>query len=89
MAIPLNQEIKFSLNKILVNELNAAMLSLDMPSQRLDEACFDSFIAGEHLSKSFVLLFSINELILVINDYLLVLGGYRMGFIVTGARQKA
>ncbi len=52
MANPSNKEIKFSLNNLLVNELNAAMLSLDMPSQRLDVACFKSFIAGEHLPKS-------------------------------------
>ena len=34
------------------NVLKAAMLSLDLASQRLDEACFDSFIAGDHLAKS-------------------------------------
>ncbi len=43
MAIPLNQEIKFSLNNKLVNELNEALLYLDMARQVLNEACFDSF----------------------------------------------
>ena len=52
MANPSNQEIKPSQDNILVNELKAALLSLDMASQRLDEAYFDSFIAGEHLPKS-------------------------------------
>ena len=33
-------------------KLKAAMLSLDLASQRLDEACIDSFIAGDHLAKS-------------------------------------
>ena len=52
MDDPSNQEIQIFHDNILVNELKAAMLSLDLASQRLDDACFDSFISGEHLAKS-------------------------------------
>ena len=51
MENPSNQEIYVSHEKILVNELKAGMLSLELAGQRLDEACFDSFVAGDHLAK--------------------------------------
>jgi hypothetical protein len=52
MDDPSNQEIQLYNDNILVNELKAAMLSLEMASSRLDEACFNSFIDGTHLPKS-------------------------------------